>query len=188
MRPGSLAPLRGGALPGVPPRSLETRQPLELNPSEVQALCWYAFFLATAGRWEEAIAKSMKAIEVNPLSAYTNAVEGTMYTLYGGATPKAIEAFKRALEIDPDHSVALCYSGLAYGRAGEHDRAIEALTRVSELTGRATLYLGMPSLGFRKCGARGRGAVTPRGAPRTVQERIRRSCDVRLHSQRASGK
>ena len=94
----------------------------------------------------------MKAIEVNPLSAYTNAVEGTMYTLYGGATPKAIEAFKRALEIDPDHSVALCYGGLAYGRAGEHDRAIEALTRVSEISGRATYYLGLLAWAFGNAG------------------------------------
>ena len=80
----------------------------------------------------------MKAIEVDPLSAYTNAIEGVMYTFYGGSSPKAIEALKRALEIDPDHSVALYVSGMAFGRAGEHDQAIEALTRVSEISGRAT--------------------------------------------------
>ena len=125
---------------------------LELNPSEVQALCWYAMFLAPAGRWEEAIAKSMKAIEVDPLSAYTNAVEGVVYTFYGGSSPKAIEALKRALEIDPDHSVALYVSGMAYGRAGEHDRAIEALTRVSEISGRATCYLGLLGWAFGNAG------------------------------------
>jgi len=61
--------------------------------------------------------QDQKAIETDPLSAYTNAVEGVMYTFYGGAVPKAIEACKRALEIDPDHSVALYVSGMAYGRA-----------------------------------------------------------------------
>ena len=125
---------------------------LELNPSEVQALCWYALFLAVADRWEEARAKSMKAIEVDPLSAYTNAIEGVMYTFYGGSSPKAIEALKRALEIDPDHSVALYVSGMAFGRAGEHDQAIEALTRVSEISGRATYYLGLLAWSFGNAG------------------------------------
>ena len=125
---------------------------LELNPSEVQALGWYALFLAVADRWEEARAKSMKAIEVDPLSAYTNAIEGVMYTFYGGSSPKAIEALKRALEIDPDHSVALYVSGMAFGRAGEHDQAIEALTRVSEISGRATYYLGLLAWSFGNAG------------------------------------
>ena len=125
---------------------------LELNPSEVQALCWYSLYLATAGRWEEAKAKIMNAIEVDPLSAYTNAVEGVMYTFYGGSSPKAIEALKRALEIDPDHSVALYIIGMAFGRAGEHERAIAALTRVSEISGRATYYLGLLAWAYGDAG------------------------------------
>ncbi len=94
----------------------------------------------------------MLAIEVDQLSDYTNTTEGIMYSMYGGAPPKAIEAFKRALEIDPDHSVALYFSGMAYGRAGEHELAIEALTRVSEITGRVTFYLAILAWAFGNAG------------------------------------
>ena len=49
---------------------------LELSPSDVQAWCWYAWFLAAFGRWDEAMAKAKMAIEVDPLSPYTHAQVG----------------------------------------------------------------------------------------------------------------
>ena len=47
---------------------------------------------------------------------------------------------------------SLYYSGMAYGRAGEHELAIEALTRVSEITGRVTYYVGVLAWAFANAG------------------------------------
>ncbi len=129
----------------------EFRRALELNPSDVQAWCWYSVFLALIGRDEEAVAKVMKAVELDPLSPYPHAVAGVTY-LCGGDDQEAIAACQKALEMDPDHSVALWSLGLAYGRAGEYDQAVEVLTRSAELAGRASFYVGLLAWAFAVAG------------------------------------
>lgn len=125
----------------------EFSRALGLNPSEVQAWCWYAVFLATAGRWEEAMAKAKMAIEVDPLSPYTHSQVGIANLFYvgfhGGEPTTAVDALEKAAAMDPDHTVAHYTLGLAYGRARRHDRAIAALSRVVELTSRTTYYLAV---------------------------------------------
>lgn len=120
---------------------------LELNPSEVQAWEWYAHLLATTGRLDEAVAKARMAAEIDPLSPYAHAQEGIAKLFYdgfyGGQTSDAVEVLERAAAMDPDNTVARYTLGLAYGRTHQHDRAIEALSRVVELTGRATYYLAV---------------------------------------------
>jgi serine/threonine-protein kinase len=120
---------------------------IELNPFEVQAWCWYTHLLAAAGRWDEAMAKAEMAIEIDPLSPYTHSQVGIGALFYEGfhgrAPTSAVAALDQAAAMDPNHTVAHYTLGMALGRAGEHERAIEALSRVVELTSRTTYYLAI---------------------------------------------
>ena len=85
----------------------EFRRALELNPSYVQARCWYALFYlqCVAGRFEDGVAEARRALDLDPLSAYAT----TVYALTLGMAERnsdAIHYARLAVERDPDSFVA----------------------------------------------------------------------------------
>lgn len=66
----------------------------------------------------------------NPEKIYLNL--GHLY-LEQGRTGEAIEAFRRAVEIDPEYLLGLIGLGEAYGAAGQADRAQTALNTIIRL-------------------------------------------------------
>jgi serine/threonine protein kinase/DNA-binding winged helix-turn-helix (wHTH) protein/tetratricopeptide (TPR) repeat protein len=80
---------------------------LQLNPRNVQARDWYAFFYlqVAVGRLDEGIAQAKIALESDPLSGYANALLGMTY-LNAGKYAEASQALERALELDPDSFLA----------------------------------------------------------------------------------
>lgn len=130
----------------------EFRRAIELNPSDIQAWCWFALFLAVLRRSDEAISSSKQAMELDPLSPYPLSIHAIVLAMRSGESEETISVSRKALEIDPDHSVALWTLGQGYSRAGEHERAIEVLTRLMELTGRASFYLGLLGWAFGTAG------------------------------------
>jgi len=86
-----------------PEAEREFKLSLELNPRNVQARDWYAFFYLqlAVGRMEEGITQAKLALESEPLSGYVNALVGMTY-LNAGKFDDATQALERALELDPE--------------------------------------------------------------------------------------
>ncbi len=79
----------------------EFRRALRSNPNYALAHTWYGENLAAMGRFGEAIAEAKRAEAEDPLSLTISTNIGLISYL-AGQNDQAIEAFKKAIEIDPN--------------------------------------------------------------------------------------
>ena len=81
----------------------EFRRSLELNPSYVQARCWYAmaYLQGTREDHEAAIAEARVAVDIDPLSPYAHTMLGYVLTS-ADRTEEAVQEARRGAESDPD--------------------------------------------------------------------------------------
>ena len=115
----------------------EFRRSLELNPSYVQARCWYAmaYLQGTRGDHEAAIAEARVAVDIDPLSPYAHTM--LAYVLASaGRTGEAVEEAQRGAESDPDSYWGQFVLATAYHCAvrlteaeGAYQRALSASNR-----------------------------------------------------------
>ena len=78
----------------------EFRRAIELDPSYATAHQWYAEALAYQGRFDEALAESRKARQLDPLSVIVAADNGAIL-YYARQYDRAIERFRGVLEMAP---------------------------------------------------------------------------------------
>jgi DNA-binding winged helix-turn-helix (wHTH) protein/Tfp pilus assembly protein PilF len=84
----------------------EYRRAIDLNPNNVTAHHWYAEHLMWLGRFDEALAESERARQLDPLSLIIAADNGAIL-YFSRQYDRAIEQFRKVLEKDP-----------SFGRAG----------------------------------------------------------------------
>jgi tetratricopeptide (TPR) repeat protein len=105
-------------------RTRELHRALELNPTSAGVLTIYSFYyLLPLKRFDEAIAMSRKALDLDPLSPLMHGNLGSIYT-FCRQWDRALEEFNNALEIDPHSGPS--YYRLAYMHfsSGNYDKAI----------------------------------------------------------------
>lgn len=112
----------------------EFKRGLELNPNYAPGHQWYAVFLASRGRFDEAIAHVTRARELDPLSLIIGDVVGWIYSL-ARQHNTAIEEFRKALELDPKFYPTHYDLGMTYADAGMHQEAIAELETAYSLSG-----------------------------------------------------
>ena len=85
----------------------EFLQALKLNPRYIQARDWYAlyFLMFSEGRMVEAIVEAKLALESDPLSSYAHTMYGFICG-YAGEYAQAVEAARRAVELDSESYLA----------------------------------------------------------------------------------
>jgi len=144
----------------------EFKRAIELNPNDATAHHWYAEHLTWLGRFDEALAESERARQLDPLSLIIAADNGAIL-YYSRQYDRAIAQFKAVRELDPNFSrsgmitdayiekgmfaealaetqkhdsdeTAWHYSNLAFvaGRAGRRQEAEAALRKLLELNRR----------------------------------------------------
>ena len=100
---------------------------MALDPRMVTALNWWSLYLGTArGDFAQATAVAQRAIEIDPLSAYSHVAMTSVYLCagrYADAEPPA----RRAMELNPALWLAGRALGIALSLQGKHDEAIAAL-------------------------------------------------------------
>ena len=96
------------------------RRAMELNPADAEVHDFYSHFLVTLGRFDESLAESQKAIEIDPLDQVRLGHLAWHY-LMAREPRHAIEASQQALDIDPRHVPTLASLQWAYEALGLFD-------------------------------------------------------------------
>ncbi len=108
------------------------RRATELSPNYAFAHVWYGWHLLWFGRFDEALNKAQRALELDPLSIVINQVMGQTY-YFMRDYEEAIKWLKKTIEMDPTQNwphLVLC---LAYLEIGRNQEAIEELREADAL-------------------------------------------------------
>jgi serine/threonine protein kinase/tetratricopeptide (TPR) repeat protein len=108
------------------------KQAIELNPGYASAYHWFSYSLLFRGRFNEAVKKIEKALELDPLSSVINKDHGTVY-YYAGQLDRTIESSKRSLEMDPSMLYAHYHIGLVYFKQSMYEEALVEFKKEAEL-------------------------------------------------------
>jgi serine/threonine protein kinase/Tfp pilus assembly protein PilF len=100
------------------------KRAIELNPAYATAHHWYAYYLATMGRFDEAIKEIERAHDLDPLSLVINRDVGTIY-FFARQYDKAEKAAKKTIEMDPNFVGAHSGLGDVYWQMSMYEEALE---------------------------------------------------------------
>jgi len=101
----------------------EFKKGLQLNPNYSTGHQWYSIYLSVIGRLNESAAEMEKAKELDPFSIIINTELGCPY-LYLKQYARAIELFKKAIEMEPDFPFAHFALAEAYDQTGRYQEAL----------------------------------------------------------------
>jgi adenylate cyclase len=117
----------------------ECERALELGPNDERAHLLVGGALRFSGRWAEAIPLYEKAIRLNPFpSSKTFYGLGIAYC-FTGQFEKGIEACQRATQGNPNDLIAHVYLTVAYGMAGQDEKAQATAEKVIEIDPKFTV-------------------------------------------------
>ncbi len=102
---------------------------IELDPAYTPARHWYAWYLLMMRRFDEASAVMKEAEALDPTSLHLHTILGLPF-YYKREYEKAIEFFRRALELDCGFPQGHFYLGSALLYGGEYQDAIKHLEKV----------------------------------------------------------
>lgn len=83
----------------------EFRRAIQLNPDYATAHQWYAEYLGWQGRFDEALAESERARQLDPMSLIIATDRGTIL-FYAGRYDRAVQQFSAVLDMNPEFSNA----------------------------------------------------------------------------------
>ncbi len=127
------------------------KRAIELNQNYANAHNFYASFLISRGRINDAIAASNRARELDPFSLSISAQRGFLLEnarRYG----EAIEQLLAVIRMDPNHYQAYWILGHTYSANGQHEEAIAASEKAVELSNRTPGALGILGLAYGLAG------------------------------------
>jgi TolB-like protein len=113
------------------------RRALELSPSQAIFCYWYAEFLMSAGRVEEAVELAEAARRIDPLSPVVGA-SLAMILYLARRYDRAVEVLEKNLELDDRHFLPHLRLGLVRIQQKRPDAAVRELETAVELSGRST--------------------------------------------------
>jgi len=107
----------------------EFKRAIELNPDNASAHYWYANLLAVTRRFDEAIAESKTALDIDPFSPLVVMNLGRAY-YRARDYDKALDYFKKILEENPDNNSASYVLGYVYLQKGMFADAIDTFEKI----------------------------------------------------------
>jgi DNA-binding winged helix-turn-helix (wHTH) protein/TolB-like protein/Tfp pilus assembly protein PilF len=109
----------------------EFRRAIELNPNYPSAHQWYAVYLSSLGRHQEAIAEIKRALELDPLSLPVNTVTARVLYL-ARQYDEAIEQSRKTIEMDPRFAAAYQNLGRSYEQKGMYAEAVATFQELNK--------------------------------------------------------
>ena len=101
----------------------EFTRSLTLNPAYPTGNHWYAEYLMTMGRHEEAIARMKNSQELDPLSLIISVAIGWAYYM-ARRYDEAIEQLRRTVELEPNYPVTYWILGMLFRKLGRFEQAV----------------------------------------------------------------
>lgn len=132
----------------------EFKRAIELNPNYANAHNFYAGYLISRGRVDEAIAASNRARELDPLSLSISAQRGFILE-NARRYEEAIQQLEGVISLDQNHYQAYWMLGHTCAVSGQFDRAVAASEKAVALSGRAPGALGILGLVYGLAGRKG---------------------------------
>ena len=123
----------------------EYRLAISLNPNYPRAHQWFALFLRSTHRFEEAMAEIKRAQDLDPLSSIIGANAAFTY-LINGDYASMIEQDRKIVDLDPAFWVPHNDMGWAYIKLRRFDEAVAEFQKAIEVSGRASIPLA--NLGY----------------------------------------
>jgi len=129
----------------------EFKKALELNPGYAQAHQYYADFVKSFGRFDEALEEMKKALVLDPLSYSINT--GIGHVLYlSRQYDLAIDQYRKVVESDPSFVPARLWFGRPYLQRGMFKEAIEQVEEAVKLSHETTVSLATLAQAFAAAG------------------------------------
>ncbi|MGE5692450.1 MAG: protein kinase domain-containing protein, partial [Candidatus Zixiibacteriota bacterium] len=121
----------------------EFKKAIELNPNYATTYHWYSGLLSATGRNEEAVATMEKARNLDPISLPIQTDLGLSY-YFARQYDRAIEQYKRALDLDPNFTRAYISLSSALALSGRYEEALAEVQKAIVRTGDRSrvAYLG----------------------------------------------
>jgi eukaryotic-like serine/threonine-protein kinase len=123
-----------------PGAEAEFRKAIEFSPNYATAHHWYAMLLSQLARHEEAVARVARALELDPLSLIINTNVAWAY-YFARQYDRAIEQFKRTIEMDLGYAVAHMRLGQTYIQKGMLEQAVAEFRKAVALSPESTEIL-----------------------------------------------
>jgi serine/threonine-protein kinase len=115
-----------------PSAEKELLRALDLNPTLAMARLWYAAYLTSQARYDDAVGEIRRAVELDPMSIRTHTF-GTLHMLFTRRYDEAIELARRGLEFEPNSAFTLAFQGVAFAEQRRFTDAIGNLQRAVQL-------------------------------------------------------
>jgi TolB-like protein/Tfp pilus assembly protein PilF len=129
----------------------EFKKALELNPGYAQAHQYYADFVKSFGRFDEALGEMKKALTLDPLSYSINT--GIGHVLYlSRQYDLAVDQYRKVVESDPSFVPARLWFGRPYLQKGMFKEAIEQVEEAVKLSHETTVSLATLAQAFAAAG------------------------------------
>jgi len=120
----------------------ELKRAIELNPSYAPAHQFYADFLKSQGRFDEALSEMSHASALDPLSLSINT--GIGHVLYlSRQYDRAIEQYRNTIKLDPNFIQARLWFGRPYLQKRMFKEAMTEITHAVTMSGESTISLAM---------------------------------------------
>ena len=110
----------------------EFQRALELDSEYATAHDWYAYYLGSMGRFDEAIVHIKRAQDIDPVSLSINTDVGEIY-YWAGRYDLAVEQLRGVLQIEANFPMARNILGLTYLKMGRLQEAIAELEAAQRL-------------------------------------------------------
>lgn len=105
-----------------------------MSPGYATGHQWYSEFLASQGRFDEAVAEARRAEQLDPLSAVIGTtVADVLY--YARRFPEAIAQLQRVRELEPNFLLVHADLGRVYAQIGDYEPAIAEFRHAAALAG-----------------------------------------------------
>jgi serine/threonine-protein kinase len=116
----------------------EFKRSLELSPTYPTANHWYAEYLMTMGKHEEAMVRMKSGQELDPLSLIINVAVGWNF-YHARRYEEAIEQLRRTVELEPNYPVTYWILGLLLRKTGCNELAVTEGEKGVKLSGDSPL-------------------------------------------------
>ena len=127
------------------------KRAIELNPADAIVYYWFAEFLMSKGRPDEAIAVAQKAHEIDPLSPVIGASLGMIFYL-ARRYHDAAAILEQTRELNPEHFLTYLRMGYLRVQQRRYDDAIREMQTAVSRADRSTESLAAMAIAFAAAG------------------------------------